>query len=99
MHPAEHVDETVRAETPEQRKLRAEQRNRRRRKADASARPFDPTGLGDEVELTERQTADWLQVAPPTLVLWREDPDHPLRWRKVGKFVRYRVGEIRAYLG
>lgn len=49
--------------------------------------------------LTCAQVAEALQVDLQTLYRWRKDPDHPLRWRRVGqRGIRYARADVEAYL-
>lgn len=55
------------------------------------ARPRDPL-------LSEAQAAEMLNVKPGTLSVWRCTRRYPLRYVKVGRFVRYRQSDIEAFL-
>jgi hypothetical protein len=55
--------------------------------------------LDDDVLLRPVEMAAWLRKSPQTLEWWRVNkPDHPLRWKNVGGWPRYRVGDGRAYI-
>ena len=55
--------------------------------------------LSDDVYLSTEETAAVVNRSTNTLKWWRcYSPDHPLRWRKRGSRVEYRVGDVREYL-
>lgn len=47
--------------------------------------------------LTFQEVAEWLQVPPGTLYGWCYRGDGPPSY-KVGRYVRYRLGEVEAWL-
>ena len=60
---------------------------------------FDLEALPDSTLLTEQETAAVGRWSTNTLGAWRRQPNHPLKWELVaGKFVRYRVGDVKRYL-
>ena len=54
-------------------------------------RPRDPL-------LSEAEAAELLNVKPATLSVWRCTRRYPLRYVKVGRYVRYRQSDIDAFL-
>jgi excisionase family DNA binding protein len=55
--------------------------------------------LTDEQLLTTEQAADELRMSPLTLTCWRSLGSQPgLRFVRVGRSVRYRRADIRAWL-
>lgn len=48
--------------------------------------------------LLESETADLLQVAPGTLSVWRSTGRYQLPFVKIGSRVRYRRGDVEAWL-
>jgi hypothetical protein len=72
---------------------------RRRTRALTPMPSFELSTLADDVLLTSDEAGAVLRKRPSTLQFWRcKVPDHPLRWIRVGGTVRYRVGDLRAYL-
>ena len=60
---------------------------------------FDFDALAPGAMLSEFETAATLRLSTNTLGSWRGKPDHPLKWLVLPNgFVRYTVGQIRAYL-
>jgi hypothetical protein len=59
---------------------------------------FDLDTLPDSTLLNETETAAACRRAKSTLAVWRTQPDHPLKWRRVGGRVLYEVPSIRAFL-
>src|SRR5215467_216413 len=60
---------------------------------------FDFDELADSALLTETEAAAVGRWSTNTLSSWRERPDHPLKWTKVGGGrVRYRAGDVRQLL-
>jgi hypothetical protein len=59
---------------------------------------FDFGALPACTLLTEIETAAALRRKPPTLEFWRTQPNHPLRWRKVGGRILYELASIREFL-
>ena len=60
---------------------------------------FSLAELPDDALLTEHETAAVGRWSTNTLTAWRRQPDHPLKWEIVaGKFVRYRVGNVKSYV-
>jgi hypothetical protein len=60
---------------------------------------FDFSSLPDSASLTEYETASVGRWSTNTLGIWRQRPNHPLKWTRVGGGrVRYRVADIRAFL-
>lgn len=58
----------------------------------------DFSNLADSFLLDSEQTAMVLGVAPGTLEVWRCTGRYDLSYIKVGRKVRYRAGDIRAFL-
>jgi hypothetical protein len=48
--------------------------------------------------LTESQAAKALDLRPGTLSVWRSTKRYPLAFVKVGRAVRYRQSDLRAFL-
>lgn len=48
--------------------------------------------------LDERQAADFLNVRPQTLAVWRATKRYDLAWIKVGRAVRYSPEALAAFL-
>ena len=59
---------------------------------------FDLDELPDNTLLNETETAAACRRAKSTLEVWRKQPDHPLRWRRVAGRILYELGSIRAFL-
>jgi len=60
---------------------------------------FDFAKIADGQLLTDFETAQVLRVSTATLEAWRQRQGHGLRWVAIaGGFVRYRAGDIRAFL-
>jgi len=59
----------------------------------SSDQRHDPTGL-----LTPKQVAEMLHISVSTLEVWRSTNRYPLPYHKVGKAVRYRLGDVQAFL-
>ncbi len=47
--------------------------------------------------LKPEQVADRLGVSPTTLATWRCTKRYPLAYVKVGRLVRYRMGDVEAF--
>lgn len=60
--------------------------------------PFCLDGLPDSQLLDEAQTADCVGVKAATLSVWRSTGRYALPYVKSGRLVRYRAGDIRAFL-
>lgn len=54
---------------------------------------LSPTHLLDEA-----QAAAYLDLRPNTLSIWRCTGRYPLRFRKIGRKVRYAAGDLLAFL-
>lgn len=52
----------------------------------------------DEKYLTETQVARLLGISPRTLQAWRYRGGHTPQFIKVGRAVRYRLGDVREWL-
>ena len=57
----------------------------------------------DDRLLREKEVAEFLKVSPHTLAVWRMKvtrglPAPDLPFRKIGRSVRYRLGDLRAYI-
>ncbi len=48
--------------------------------------------------LAEKEAADFLQLAPGTLSVWRSTGRYALPFLKVGAKVRYRRGDLQSWL-
>jgi hypothetical protein len=48
--------------------------------------------------LTETQAAAFIEIRPGTLSVWRSTKRYPLAFVKVGRAVRYRQSDLRAFL-
>jgi hypothetical protein len=59
---------------------------------------YDLDALPANTLLTETETAAACRRAKSTLEVWRKQPDHPLRWRRVGGRVLYELSSIRTFL-
>lgn len=59
-----------------------------------------PEKIADSVRdlLSESQAADLLQVSPGTLSVWRSTGRYALPFVKIGARVRYRRGDLQAWL-
>lgn len=59
-----------------------------------------PEKIADSVRdlLSESQAADLLQVSPGTLSVWRSTGRYNLPFVKIGARVRYRRGDLQAWL-
>lgn len=53
--------------------------------------------LGSDL-LTEQQAADFLQVSPGTLSVWRCVGRYALPYAKIGSKIRYRRNDLQAWL-
>ncbi len=63
--------------------------------------PAAPDGTDVQLRdplLYEQQVADILGVKKETLTVWRAVRRYPLRYTKVGRFVRYRLSDVEAFL-
>lgn len=54
--------------------------------------------LPDSQLLSDSQAAEFLTLAVGTLSVWRSTGRHALPYLKVGRAVRYRMGDLRAWL-
>ena len=60
---------------------------------------FDLDALPASTLLTESETAAACRRSRSALENWRlQQPDHPLRWRRVGGRILYELASIRAFL-
>jgi hypothetical protein len=59
---------------------------------------FDLDALPDSTLLNDSETAAACRRSKSTLEVWRKQPDHPLKWRRVGGRVLYELPSIRAFL-
>jgi hypothetical protein len=59
---------------------------------------FDLDALPANTLLSETEAAAACRRAKSTLEVWRKQPDHPLRWRRVAGRVLYELSSIRAFL-
>lgn len=48
--------------------------------------------------LTERETADLLQVSPATLATWRSTERYPLKFIRCGRAVRYAPRDVADFI-
>lgn len=58
-----------------------------------SLETLDASSLLDDI-----QTAQALKVQPNTLAVWRSTGRYDLPFVKCGRLVRYRVGDVRAFI-
>lgn len=63
-----------------------------------AAAPIDLDKLPGSTLLDPVQTAQVLVTTPATLEVWRSTGRHALKYVKVGRRVRYRVADLRAWL-
>jgi hypothetical protein len=59
---------------------------------------YDLDALPGNTLLTETEAAAACRRAKSTLEVWRKQPEHPLRWRRVAGRVLYEISSIRAFL-
>jgi hypothetical protein len=59
---------------------------------------FDLDALPDSAFLNQNETAAAVRRAKSTLEVWRKQPDHPLKWRRVGGRLLYELPSIRTFL-
>jgi hypothetical protein len=59
---------------------------------------FDIDALPNSTRLTETETAAAIRRSKSALENWRTNPDHPLRWRRVGGRILYELPPIREFL-
>jgi len=52
----------------------------------------------DDTLLTEAETANQLNTKSETLAVWRSTKRYPLPYIKIGRSVRYRQGDVRAFI-
>ncbi len=55
------------------------------------------TELNDDELLKEGKAAEILGVEPGTLDVWRCTKRYPLKYVKIGRLIRYRRGDLRAF--
>lgn len=48
--------------------------------------------------LDEKQAAEFLNIAPSTLSVWRTTGRYALPFSKIGRCVRYRRGDLEAFI-
>lgn len=54
--------------------------------------------LSDGELLTDIQAAEALTTEPTTLAIWRTTGRYSLPYVKIGRLVRYRVGDLKAFI-
>jgi len=54
--------------------------------------------LDDDDLLKEEEAAEILRIEPGTLSVWRCTKRYPLKYTKIGRFVRYRRGDLRSFV-
>lgn len=54
--------------------------------------------LDDDTLLTEAEVARLLTMSPRTLQKWRYEGGHTPAFHKVGRAVRYRLGDVKEWL-
>jgi hypothetical protein len=59
---------------------------------------FDLDDLPDSAFLNESETAAAVRRAKSTLEVWRKQPAHPLKWRRVAGRILYELVSIRIFL-
>jgi hypothetical protein len=64
----------------------------------SSQKTFKPTDVIESPYLTTEQAAQYLQIAPITLRVWRMNPVHPLRFVLIGTRVRYRIEDLENFV-
>ena len=52
----------------------------------------------DDELLDERAAAEALNIKPGTLSIWRSTGRYPLPYVKIGRYVRCRRGDLRAFI-
>jgi hypothetical protein len=60
--------------------------------------PFDLDALPASTRLAKTETAAAVRRSVACLDNWQQDPDHPLKWRRVGGRILYELGSIREFL-
>ncbi len=85
-----------RSRPPSQKIIR--KKPRRRFRGTPPPLTFDLEPLPDSTLLNETETAAACRRAKATLEVWRKQPDHPLKWRRVGGRILYELSSIRAFL-
>lgn len=53
--------------------------------------------VDNEHWIDTEKTAKLLDVKPDTIKRWRKNINHPLKWYRNGKYVRYKQAEVLAY--
>ena len=66
--------------------------------AQCNSTSIDFDRLPDSTLLSDAQAAAFLTVAVGTLSVWRSTGRHNLPYRKIGRNVRYRLGDLRDWL-
>lgn len=61
-----------------------------------TATTTEPNG-DDDLLIDGRQLASWLGLSPRTIEVWRWKGGGP-KYRKVGRYVRYRKGVVREWM-
>jgi len=51
-----------------------------------------------EVYLTPKEVAKMLHISPKSLEYWRRSKSRPLTYYHQGRFVRYRLSDVRAFM-
>ena len=59
---------------------------------------FDLDSLPGSAWLTTVEVAAVLRRAQRTVEMWRQQPDHPLRWERISGKPLYRVRDLRSFL-
>lgn len=64
-----------------------------------NTQPVDLRALPPDYLLTPDAAAAILETTPGTLAVWRCTRRYPLPWTKIGRKVRYRAGDLLAFIG
>ena len=64
----------------------------------ANRHPLILPQLSDDELTTPRNISNAIGISEGTLAVWRCTGRYPLRYIKVGKSVKYRVGDVRDFL-
>ena len=66
--------------------------------ANEAAPVIDLASLPASTLLSDTQAASILGVTPATLSVWRSVGRYDLKYLKIGRYVRYRAGDLRDWL-
>lgn len=48
--------------------------------------------------LTTVEAAEFLNITPRTLIVWRSTKRYPIKYAKIGGCVRYRISDLEAFV-